>query len=1045
MKYRIFLILLLIVANTQVFSQQTYKHTDISSIFSSAMNLYQNQMYGAAQKKFSEVLMLDEGKSHSAFMDDAAFYIAMCAMHLTNKDAEFLISEFIEEKPESYNNQAAIFEMANFHFRNKKYRDALKWYERIDRLALNREELSEYNFKIGFSHFARRDYDRAAKAFFESRNDAGMYGPMSMYFYSHIKYLNQQYQTALLGFLELKENPMFSGIVPFYIIQIYYLQEKFDEIIEYAPSILDTVSGPRTAELSKLIGSSYFKLREYEKAVPYLKTFQANVRQTTDHDNYELGFSLYMTGEYEQAANIFSKIASMRDTLSQNAAYHMAGSLLKLDRKKEAKLAFETASRYDFNPFIREDALFNFAILSFELDINPFNEAIKALTKYIEEYPNSIRIDQAYNYLIDAFWSTKNYKDAIATIEEMDNRTPILDEAYQRLTFYRGLEVFTNLDFNRAIEYFNKSLNYRQYNANIEALCYYWKADAYYRMNNFDNAIKYYKEFISKRGSLTLDEYSHAHYNLGYAYFNKKDYRNAGSWFRKFESLSRESSVMLNDALNRIGDSYFIQRNFGPASEYYKKSAVMGKIQSDYALYQMALSYGGLRQPQQKIWALTRLLREYPQSEYAGHSSYEIGRTYNAELNNPDSAKHYFNILLADYPNSSMRVSALSNLGSIYFNERNLDKSLDCFKLVVGKNPNSNEASHAIEMIKAIYVEMNKTDEFFDYASTELDGFEISPDAQDSLSFAAAKNLYIEQKFYPALEAFNNFLRRFPNSRNKVKAHYYKAELHFHFDEKEEAMNSYIVVADAPRGPFTEVSTIRAASLLFDKEDFERSFKYYSQLYRIAENRNNRLIAAIGRLRTAFLTENYDEVITAAVDVIENDRSNEEQIREAHYKMAISHMKKEQNIRALSLFERLSTEVTSYEGAEAKYRTAEINFIMGRDSIAENIIYDFAKMNSPQQYWIAKGFILLSDIFHKRGDYFSAKHTLQSLLNNYMNETDGIKDIASDKLTAIIEEEQAEKSVDEFLNLGFEIDEEFNQDVQERQGRRERETNIIEE
>ena len=80
--------------------------------------------------------------------------------------------------------------MANFNFRNKKYKDALEWYEKTDRLSLSEEEQSEYFFKSGFSHFARKDFDRAAKAFYESKDAKTIYGPMSLYFYSHIKYIS---------------------------------------------------------------------------------------------------------------------------------------------------------------------------------------------------------------------------------------------------------------------------------------------------------------------------------------------------------------------------------------------------------------------------------------------------------------------------------------------------------------------------------------------------------------------------------------------------------------------------------------------------------------------------------------------------------------------------------------------------------------------------------------------------------------------------------------------------------------------------------------
>ena len=57
-----------------------------------------------------------------------------------------------------------------------------------------------------------------------------------------------------MGFLELEKSPSYASITPFYIIHIYYLQEKYDELIEYAPKILEKESGGRAAEINKLLG-----------------------------------------------------------------------------------------------------------------------------------------------------------------------------------------------------------------------------------------------------------------------------------------------------------------------------------------------------------------------------------------------------------------------------------------------------------------------------------------------------------------------------------------------------------------------------------------------------------------------------------------------------------------------------------------------------------------------------------------------------------------------------------------------------------------------
>jgi TolA-binding protein len=1026
MRIKFLIVSVVLFCSFAMHAQQTQKYNEMETLWATAKGLYDKGMYVPAQKLFTQVL-LHEGQEYSAYKDDAAYYVALCAMNLFNKDAEYQITSFIEDHPESHNSNDAAFQMANFNFRNKKYKDAIEWYEKTDRLSLSADEQSEYFFKSGFSHFARKDFDRAAKAFYESKDAQTIYGPMSLYFYSHIKYVSQQYQTALLGFQELEKNSAFGSIAPFYITQIYYLQEKYDDVIAYAPKIMDTITGARAAETNKLLGSSYYRKGKYAEAIPYLNNYVKNTSNVSDYDYYELGFAYYNTGNYESAASSFSKIANMKDTLSQNAAYHMGDCYLKMNKKVEARQSFDIASQYKFNPAIREDALYNYAQLCFELSLSPFNEAINAFSLYIKEYPNSPRQDEAYDFLIDAFLSTKNYQGAIQTIEKMPKRTPKIDAAYQRLTYFRGLEYFTQLKYNEAITMFDKSLDYKIYDKTIQSLAYYWKAESNYRMDKTDNAITMFQEFVNSTGSVSLDEYGMAHYNLGYAYFNKKEYATANSWFRKFEMQpGYEKSETLNDALNRIGDCYFISKEYGPAADYYKKAALIGKISSDYTLYQLALSYGGLKQADQKVWSLRRLLNQYPESEYVSNANFEIGRTYHTSLNNPDSAKFYYNRLITNYPSSSMKKASLSSIAAIYFNEKNYPKAEQLYKQVIAEFPNTEEASNAGEMIKTIYIEQGNSAAWIEYATEN--GVTVTEDEQDDVLWGVAKKQYVDKKYNEALTSLTDYLTRFPKGKYYIEANYFKAELHFYFEEKDAALVCYRAVADASRGSYTEESTLKAASILFDKKQWQDAYNYYDILYPISENKSTKLIAAIGKLRCAYSLNNYDNVISSAALVIENEKSNEEQIREAHYKMAKSYLAKDNTVRALGLFENLAKEVKSVEGAESRFRVAEINYKMKNDTVAENLIYEFAQSNSPHGYWLAKSFILLSDIYYERGDFFSAKHTLQSLLNNYVIETDGIKDEASEKLTKIIDEEQANAAQEDMLNLKINLLDEGGED-----------------
>ena len=110
-------------------------------------------------------------------------------------------------------------------------------------------------------------------------------------------------------------------------------------------------------------------------------------------------------------------------------------------------MAFSSAAKMDFDPEIQEDALFNSALLTYELDYSPFNEAVQALNEYLDKYPNSKRSDEANNYLVMAYLNAKNYSLALASIDKIRDKNNEIKKAYQKIAYYRGLELFSNSKF----------------------------------------------------------------------------------------------------------------------------------------------------------------------------------------------------------------------------------------------------------------------------------------------------------------------------------------------------------------------------------------------------------------------------------------------------------------------------------------------------------------------------------------------------------------------------------------------------------------------
>jgi len=1023
MKYsKALIISFLLFYSVGLFAQKSMIYTDPDREYKTGLELFEKQKYGVAQKHFQRAIEA-YNDPNIEYMANAEYYSALCAIELFNEDAEYLISKFIAERPENSKVNSAYFHMAKFQYRQRQYHQAIKWFKETNKSKLNEEELDEYYFKLGYSYFMRKKYDMASLAFYEIKDVNTKFSAPANYYYSHIAYQDKNYETALQGFQKLSKNETFAPVVPYYITQIYYLQGRYDEVLEYAPDLLESASAKRTPEIAKVIGDSYYKKQQFSDAIEYLQKHKNEAKFVSRKDYYQLAYCYYKLEQYDSAAVSFEKILTETDLLAQNAYFHLADCYIELDQKNKARLAFEFASKLDFDPEIKEEALFNYALLTYELYHSPFNEAIGAFHEFIELYPNSIRIDDAYNFLVMAYLYTSNYKEALKSLEMISEMDHGMKEAFQKVAYYRGLELFNNLRYAEAVETFDKSLKYPGYNRAIAAQTNYWKAEAYYQLEEYNKAIESYNSFLTTSGAFQLEEYNLAHYNLGYSYFKLKDYTNSIQWFRKYIGFAKnEKSENVADAYNRIGDSYFITRSYWVAIEFYDKAVDIGLLDKDYALFQRGFALGLLTRPEKKLSSMQRLLDEHPESAYVDDALYEMAKAYES-VQKPNEAIVKYKRVIDEYPSSSYVKKSLVQLGLLNYNSDNNDEALKYYQRVVAEFPGTVEAKNALTGIKNIYVDMNDVDTYFAYVNGLGEFADISLTEQDSLTYISAEKLYMAGDCEKSILQFNNYLTKFPDGSFVLNSNFYLADCYNRKGNYEQALKSYNYVIDKPKNTFTEQALLAAASINFNNNSYQEALKDYQKLDQVAELNSSLIESRMGQLRANFLLKDYKKVIEAADKVLHTEKISQEYKREAHYKKGKALFETNNFELALDEFRIISEEVNSKEGAESKFLICQIYFDNKQLDIAEHEIFDFASQNTSQEYWLARSFILLADVYLEKDDLFQAKHTLKSIMDNYdPNAEDEIIALATEKYNTILEREKAElgDTIPDELELNFE-------------------------
>ena len=972
--------------------QLSYTAKEQRSDLNSGISLYQKEKYQAAIRLL-DTFIKDGTQTSVEEKTEAELFATLAAIKVSGPDAEYRAINFINSHPDNPAVNNMRLELANYFYQNKNFNQSLKYYSLVDRLSLSGTILQEYFFKNGYSNFMSGDKMKALLMFSEIKDIDTEYTTPAIYYFSHIAYEEKKYQTALEGFMKLKDDETFGAVVPFYIVQILYLQKDYDAILEMAPALINSAGKTRSIELYRFIGDAYFNKGMFTEAIPYLEKYSTESKTSEREDKYQLAYCYYKSENYTKAIKSFLDISVKQDILSQNIWYLLGDCYLKTGNKERALLAFSNGSKLDFDKTIKEESLFNYAKLTYETSTSPFGEVIGAFQNYLDQYPGSIRVEEVYNYLVATYMEIKNYKAAIESLDKISNKNKKLEEAYQRVAFFRGLELFKNLDFEGSLDMFSKSLKYGQYNLAIRARAHYWRGEAYYRLGQFDDAIADYEEFMGLPGATILSEYKLIRYNIGYAYFSKKEYDKALTMFNSYESNVADKPDIITDARDRIADCYYVATDYQKAINYYSKVIDYGKGDADYAMFQKAFSLGLINDPRGKAEILTGMIDKYPKSAYVPNAFFERGRAY-VVLKDDPKGEADFNNVINTFQSSPFVPRAMLQLGLLYYNRGENTKAISQYKQVVEKFSSTPEARSALTGLKTTYSEINDVESYFAYVKT-LDGYgDIDMAEKDSMLYYSGENLYVSGNCERATEVFRNYLSEFTSGSFRLNAQFYLAECLNKSGKKEEALKNWLEVSRMPNNDFMERALISIATTYYEDENYEESLNYYKELENVAGNPENLLLALNGQLNSAYMTGDATKTIEAAGKLLKNGQISEETVRTANFLSAKAYYSLDEMDQALKFFRLVSTEVTSAEGAESKYRVAELLYKNGDVSGSEKVITEFISLNTPHQFWMARIFLLLADISIKKGDSLQAKATLQSLLDYYSIDNDGILDEA---------------------------------------------------
>jgi tetratricopeptide (TPR) repeat protein len=981
MKYKFLRsVLLAILFGHTTFAQNTFSYTETERFYNQGVELFEKKLYVAARSSFQEYIDKSiKSLSPNEFnLANASYYAAVSGLYINALDADIYVERFVTTYAEHPKAKIIYSDLGSSFYGKGEFDKAIEYFQKATAYRQNTLDVYEDKYKLAVAYYKTDRIDEALRTFNEVKKSISERAIHAAYYAAAINFSRDDYEEALIDLKRVENVSPYKIEVPNWIAQIYFKQNRYDELLAYAEPIVANPNGRKIDEVCLVAAEVLFFQDEFTRAATYYEKYRTFRRGTTDAAvTFRHGYSLYKAEDFARATEFFKEIAYQKGELGQQAAYYLGISALKSKNLDAAEAAFKVAQSNDFDGGITEEATYNYTKVLVE-KCNT-NEAIEQLKKYVKTYPQGKYTDQTNELLSDILFENNNYKAAIEYIESLPRRTSKINEAYQKLAYNQGVIDFNIEKFKESFSYFQKSLT-QQISKPLAEESKFWLAESAFALED-PQAEQLYRNVLSSSNQVLRNK---SLYGLGYLYYNKEDYAKAQQFFGEFvdNTKGQEQTIQkYEDALMRLGDSYLVQRNFKQALAVYEDAIQNSRTEKDYALYQKANALKFLGRIAEANRTYKILTSRYKNSRLIDDALYQQGKL---ELEGGDfnDAISTFTELLRRRPSSILVPSVLVRRALAFSNLQRYDQAINDYKVIVRKFGKSDETEEALIGLRDLLNTVNRNEEFVAIAEEYRKN---NPESTSiiNLQYETAKGLYFNEKYQQAISALKRYVDLYPSSSNVPEARYYIADAYYILKDYTRALPYYEQVVSDNQTLFASQAAYRAATILFETKKFDDSKKYYVLVAESSSNKRQIALAWEGLIKANFETGNCDEVRKYTNEVLNNGGNIVIGLENRAQLYLGKCLQKNRNwIAAREAYEKTMKLVKDENAAEAQYRIGEMLYNQGDfdGSIIE-------MQNLSQNYgdfieWYEKAFLLISKNYISKKDVFMAKATLNSIIEN---------------------------------------------------------------
>ena len=994
--YRVVLLVLLTAGAFTLAGQDQLSQQKVEKLYQRGRDLIIHSNYGAAREVFADFLV--QASPNDSRRSEAEYYVAFSALNLGHRDGEKLIDQFVDSNPSSPKASTAYYDLANFFYGEGNYSKAAGYFKKVNFPALTSEQQNQGHFKWGYSLFTQKNLDGALEQFNFVKRQSGSFTAAANYYAGFVESSKGLYNEALTDLQKAEASPSYASIVPYLIANVYYKQKRYDTVIEYGNSVKARKDLSNASEISMLVAEAYYFKGDFKNAVPAYQAYMEKNAKAESGLLFRAGYANYVTGNTEKGVEFLDKAAASKDTVSYYASYYLGILYIKQGNKNLALNAFDYARKNPGDKNLAEESHFQLGKTAY--DAGKPDLAIKELESFLTLYPRSGHTQEVKELLAQAFVNGNNYNRAIEYIESLPSRNQYINQAFQKATYLKGSELFNREDYAEASRNFEKSLS-DPADPKYTALASFWNGEAYSLAGRYSDAITNYNRVISLLPNVEPDLLAKTRYSLGYAYYNTKAYDKALFNFKDFAAKTTINNQDHADGLIRLADCYYAARQYEDALATYGKAKAASSADNDYILLQAGTIAGIQRKYQVSRNHFSELIAKYPKSVYRDQAMFQRAQ-FEIEQGNYQVAVDGLTQLISEGANSKFLPAAFIRRAVSFSNLKQHDKAVQDYEAMIQQFPNHPEAQKALPALQEALSQTGRSDEFDKYlalvknANPDKKGFE-------NIEFESAKNFYFSQQYQKAIGSFRTFIAAYPGSAMIQEARYYQAESHYRLKEFTQALPIYTQLAEDRNFAMGSKVMSRLAEIQFKQKDYANAIQNYHKLEKIASSKKEANMAWSGLMESFYLSGAYDSAATYAKIIVERGSVDAAAQNKASLYLGKIALAKGDKEGAKDEFLNTLNAARDEYGAEAKYLLAKILYEEKAYKESYNTLISLNNDFSEYEEWVGKSFLLLSDNFVATDDVFQARHTLQSLIDNFPLEN--IKEEARKKLKAL---EQAE-------------------------------------